>query len=61
MNPYSHIGGNPELDVRLIHGRDADLGKYDVPPKASADYEQALLAEGYSVGLTDTRAPVTVP
>lgn len=52
VNPYSHIGGNPDLIVRLIHGRDDDSRPYDVPLEASAEFNQALAAAGYDVEVT---------
>ncbi len=52
VNPYLHIGGNSDLVVRLIHGRDKDLGPYDVLPEVSADFHAALEEAGYDVDLT---------
>ncbi len=52
VNPYSHIGGNSDLVVRLIHGRDDDLHWYDVLPDVSAEFHQALAEAGYDVELT---------
>lgn len=51
INPYSHIGRNPDLQVRLIHGDDLDLNWYDVPPEVSREFYQALADAGYDVEL----------
>jgi acetyl esterase/lipase len=51
VDPYSHIGGNGDLVVRLIHGRDNDAGPYDVPPDASAEFQRKLADAGYDVEL----------
>lgn len=51
-NPYSHIGQNPELQIRLIHGDDNDTAWYDFSPKISQDFYQALDEAGYDVELT---------
>ncbi len=48
INPYSHIGSNPELRVRLVHG-DAD-GTVSV--EESIQFQQALEDAGYDVTLT---------
>lgn len=52
INPYSHIGRNPDLQIRLVHGDDVDVGWYDVPPEASIEFHQALADAGYDVTLT---------
>jgi acetyl esterase/lipase len=52
INPYSHIGRNPDLQVRLLHGEDEDTHWYDFPPQASIDFHQALADAGYDVTLT---------
>lgn len=52
INPYSHIGGNGDLIVRLIHGDDTDTRWYEVPRAVSADFHQALSEAGYDVALT---------
>jgi acetyl esterase/lipase len=52
INPYSHIGRNPDLQVRLLHGEDEDVHWYDIPPQASIDFYQALENAGYDVTLT---------
>ncbi len=52
VDPYCHIGMNPELQIRLVHGEDEDSAWYDVPLDVSADYYQALVDTGYDVELT---------
>jgi len=51
INPYSHIGRNPELQIRLIHGKDTDVNWYDVPPEVSMELYNTLLDAGYDVEL----------
>ena len=51
INPYSHIGRNPDLQVRLVHGDDIDLDWWDVPPEVSIEFHQALADAGYDVEL----------
>jgi acetyl esterase/lipase len=50
--PYSHIGGNPDLLVRLIHGDDTDAAWYEIPRQDSVEFHQALTEAGYDVELT---------
>jgi acetyl esterase/lipase len=52
INPYSQIGRNPELQVRLIHGNAEDVAWYDVPLEVSMEFYQALTEAGYDVELT---------
>ncbi len=52
INTYSHIGGNPDLVVRLIHGEDVDDIWYETLPETSVDFHDALLDAGYDVELT---------
>lgn len=52
INTYSHIGGNPDLVVRLVHGRDNDVAWYDVVPEVSVELHDATTEAGYDVGLT---------
>ncbi len=52
MNPYSHIGGNPDLVVRLIHGDDTDAAWYEIPRQVSVEFHQALVEAGYDAELT---------
>lgn len=52
IDPYSHIGGNPDLVVHLIHGDDTDVAWYEVPRAVSVDFYQALTDAGYDVELT---------
>ncbi len=47
-NPYTHIGSNPDLKVRLIQGQ-LDLL---VPAGFAVVFNDALRAAGYDVGLT---------
>ena len=51
INPYSHIGRNPELLVRLIHGNAEDVALYDVPLEVSMEFHQALVDAGYDIEL----------
>jgi acetyl esterase/lipase len=51
INPYSHIGRNPDLQVRLVYGDDADVAWYDVLPEVSIEFHQALADAGYDVEL----------
>jgi acetyl esterase/lipase len=52
IDPYTHIGGNPDLVVRLVHGDDADVAWYEVPRAVSVEFDQALLEAGYDAELT---------
>lgn len=52
IDPYSHIGGNLDLVVRLIHGDLADASPYDVPLAVSVEMYEALVAAGYDAELT---------
>lgn len=51
INPYSHIGRNPDLQVRLVHGDAADVAWWDVPLGVSIEFHQALADAGYDVEL----------
>jgi acetyl esterase/lipase len=51
INPYSHIGRNPDLQVRLVHGEDIDMASFDVRPDVSIEFHQALVDAGYDVEL----------
>ena len=51
INPYSHIGGNPDLVVRLIHGEGGE-SLTQVPRIVSEEFHQALENAGYDVELT---------
>jgi len=51
INPYSHIGRNPDLQVRLVHGNAEDVAIFDVPLEASMEFHQALADAGYDVEL----------
>lgn len=48
LNPVTHLGANPELRVRLLHGQ-ADA---EIPVEASINFHQMLLDAGYEVQLT---------
>lgn len=52
VDPYSHIGGNRDLVVRLVHGLDDDTQAFDVPPEVSAGFHDSLAEAGYDVELT---------
>jgi acetyl esterase/lipase len=51
INPYTHVGKNPELKVRLIHGTSPDKTIYDVKLEVSTEMHQALVDEGYDAEL----------
>jgi len=51
INPYSHIGRNLDLKVRLVHGDDLDVTWYETPPQVSIEFHQALADAGYDVEL----------
>jgi acetyl esterase/lipase len=51
IDPYSHIGGNPDLVVRLIHGEGGE-SLTEVPRIVSVEFHQALADAGYDVELT---------
>ena len=51
INPYSHIGRNPDLQVRLVQGNDIDVAWYDVLPQVSVEFHQTLADAGYHVEL----------
>jgi hypothetical protein len=51
INPYSHIGRNPELQVRLLHGNVPDVEWYDVPLAVSREFHQALAEAEYDAEL----------
>ena len=52
INPYTHIGRNPELKIRLIHGLDEDKYWSQTLPQVSIDFQQALEEAGYDASLT---------
>ena len=51
IDPYSYIGGNPNLTVRLIHGIDDDDTVFDVPPEVSIEFHETLTDAGYDTDL----------
>jgi acetyl esterase/lipase len=66
MNPYSHIGGNPGLVVRLIHGDDTGPQMLEIPRgPVSVEFQQALAEAGYDAEVTLLDGPshtdLTVP
>ena len=52
IDPYAHIGKNPDLVVRLVHGDDADVAWYEIPRAVSIEFAQALRAAGYETDMT---------
>ncbi len=48
INPLTHLGSNPELEVRLLHG----TGDTIIPPETSIRFHEALRDAGYEVELT---------
>jgi dienelactone hydrolase len=52
IDPYQHLGGNPDLVIRLIHGLDEDRTWGEVHPEVSDDFSRALDDAGYDVELT---------
>ncbi len=65
INPYSYIGGDPDLKVRLIHGIDNDDTVFDVPPEVTTQFHETLTDAGYDVDLTviegGSHFDITVP
>jgi acetyl esterase/lipase len=52
IDPYAHIGDNPDLVVRLIHGgRPPSTDEWEVEIEHSSDYLAALLEAGYDADL----------
>jgi pimeloyl-ACP methyl ester carboxylesterase len=51
VNPYEHVGGNPDLIVRLIQGVDDDVSPFDVHPRTAEDFDRTLADAGYDVEL----------
>jgi acetyl esterase/lipase len=52
INPYAHIGRNPDLKIRLIHGLDEDVAWSQMLPQVSIDFHQALEEAGYDATLS---------
>lgn len=53
IDPYSHIGRNPDLQVRLISSNDSNkISAWVVNRQGIIDVHQALLDAGYDVTLT---------
>lgn len=51
IDPYSQIGSNPDLVVRLIHGEGGE-SLTEVPRIVAVEFHQALADAGYDVELT---------
>ena len=51
INPYTHIGRNPELQVRLLHGDHYGTNPEDVQMTVSRAFNEALAADDYDVEL----------
>ncbi len=47
IDPYTHVGGQTDPAVVLIHGVDEDVEWYDVAPEVSTTFHETLLDEGY--------------
>ncbi len=47
MDPYAHVGENPELVVRLLHGEDDASMWYDIEPEVSEAFCTTLENAGY--------------
>ncbi len=50
-SPYDHLGGNPDLVVRLVHGDAEDVGRFDTPLPVSEALVTALRDGGYDAEL----------
>ena len=65
MDSHTHIGGNPDLVVRLIHGDDTDVDWHEVPRQVSVEFHQALAEAGYDAEVTLLDGPshlgLTIP
>lgn len=42
VDPYTHIGGNPSLEIHLVHGDDTGVAWYEVPRSTSVDLHAGL-------------------
>jgi acetyl esterase/lipase len=51
LNPYSHIGRNMDLRVRLLNGVDEDIRINDIRPEVAEEFARALADAGYDVEL----------
>ena len=51
-DPYTHLGGNPDLVVRLLHGDDTGRAWYEIPRAVSVDMHGALVDAGYDAEIT---------
>ena len=43
IDPYAHIGANPELVVRLMHGLEEGPAWWDIEPEVSQEFQMALV------------------
>ena len=51
INPYTHIGQNPELPIRLLHGDHIGTNPEDVQMTVSHAFNEALTSAEYDVEL----------
>ena len=51
IDPYAQIGGNPGVEIVLVHGDDVDRFWYDIPMERSVAFHEALLEAGYDAEL----------
>jgi hypothetical protein len=58
--PYSYIGGNPDLVVRLIHGDDTDTAWYEIPRQDSVEFHRARRKPGTTQSRLSWAAPSTL-
>lgn len=52
VNPYTHVGGNRNVKIKLIHGVDEDILWYDIPPDVSTSLYDALVEGGHDVDIS---------
>lgn len=51
IDPYAQIGEHPDLVIRLIHGEDTNIQSWELDPRVSVEFNQALLDAGYDTDL----------
>ncbi len=51
VDPYAHIGGNPDLAIRLVHGDLLENELYEIAMEHSNDFLRALQEAGYDAAL----------
>ena len=51
FDPYSHIGRNLDVQIRLVHGEDVDDQWYEPKPEVSIELYKELAESGYEVEL----------